>query len=290
MFATQSTLRSLFNYMKYRYILFPLLISILFSGACSFIKRERPSAVPAAKPPAIQKIPPSELYYHILVAELYQADRDWEQAINEYKSALQYDAESPYLAVQIATLYLMQNNPDEAIKWCNKAIAIDSRYLEAHLLLAGIYASQNNNPEAIKQYEAILAIDPLQQDAYLYLGSLYSESNEPQKAIDTLQRLLKINPESSMAHFYLGNVYMGLKNYVEAEKHYTKALDINPDFDVDIYYLEYNKASYCRAFLGFKENILKNSLVPYLRFYRKGVLTKDTNYINQDKFIRLVSE
>jgi hypothetical protein len=82
--------------MKYRFILLVIISTLLVSGACSFIKRERPATVPVAKPREIQKIPPSELYYHILVGELYQAERDWQRAQklgpSEALSQSSYDA------------------------------------------------------------------------------------------------------------------------------------------------------------------------------------------------------
>ena len=158
-----------------------LITCIIFSGACTTLPRKKVPGVVVEMPAERRKeprVPPADLYYHVILGELFQAERDWPHAIEEFKSALLYDVDSPYLLVQIGSLYMMQNNADEAVKWCEKAIAIDTSYLEAHLLLASIFSSKNNTDRAIREYETILSLDPSQQEAYLYLGSLYAESGE----------------------------------------------------------------------------------------------------------------
>lgn len=57
---------------------------------------------------------------------------------------------------------------------------------------------------------------------------------------------------------------------------------------VDIYELEYNKEPYFKEFMSFKENVWNNYSVPYSRFYKNGVLMKETNYINRIEFARLL--
>lgn len=57
---------------------------------------------------------------------------------------------------------------------------------------------------------------------------------------------------------------------------------------VDIYEIVYNKEPYFKEFMSFKENIWNNHSVPYLRFYEKGGLARQTNYIGRSEFARIV--
>lgn len=61
---------------------------------------------------------------------------------------------------------------------------------------------------------------------------------------------------------------------------------VETDKEVDVYELVYNKTEYFNEFMSFKENVWKNSHIPYLRFYNKGKLVKETNYISKEEFKR----
>ena len=58
--------------------------------------------------------------------------------------------------------------------------------------------------------------------------------------------------------------------------------------DVRIYYIEYDIASWQslenEAFMTFKENTFNNREIPYVRYYRGGVYSRDSNYISLDGF------
>ena len=59
--------------------------------------------------------------------------------------------------------------------------------------------------------------------------------------------------------------------------------------DVRIYYVEYDIEIWEKlkneAFMSFKENTLNNREIPYVRYYRNGVFSRDSNYIAMDGFI-----
>ncbi|MDF2988033.1 MAG: hypothetical protein K0R50_3543 [Eubacterium sp.] len=59
---------------------------------------------------------------------------------------------------------------------------------------------------------------------------------------------------------------------------------IDIDQEIDVYELEYNRTDYFDDFRNFKENVWNNHTIPYLRFYRNGILYKETNYISEGQF------
>ncbi len=63
--------------------------------------------------------------------------------------------------------------------------------------------------------------------------------------------------------------------------------EINTDKLVSIYYIEYNRKDYFKSFRTFKEDVLRNDQVPYIRYYKNGKLMHDSNYVNKNKFIEL---
>ena len=58
------------------------------------------------------------------------------------------------------------------------------------------------------------------------------------------------------------------------------------DVDVDVYVLIYNKVDYYERFRRFKEEVLGNSLIPYVRFYFMGRYVGDSNQLSRAAFFR----
>lgn len=64
---------------------------------------------------------------------------------------------------------------------------------------------------------------------------------------------------------------------------------LEADKEINIYELVYNKTDFYRGFMEFKEKVLGNSLVPYLRFYKNGKLAVETNYVNKERFHEILN-
>lgn len=57
------------------------------------------------------------------------------------------------------------------------------------------------------------------------------------------------------------------------------------DLDIDVYHLIYDRVPCFREFLDFKEVRLGNYHVPYVRYYSRGVLVGESNYVNPARFL-----
>lgn len=54
----------------------------------------------------------------------------------------------------------------------------------------------------------------------------------------------------------------------------------------EVYFLEYDKTDFFDAFRAFKEQVLGNDLIPYVRYYFKGVLIAESNAVPEAIFRR----
>ena len=61
-----------------------------------------------------------------------------------------------------------------------------------------------------------------------------------------------------------------------------------PDPEREILYVEYDLGDFFEVFMKFKETSLGNDQVPYVRYYRGGVLVAESNFIDQGGFLRLL--
>jgi hypothetical protein len=55
---------------------------------------------------------------------------------------------------------------------------------------------------------------------------------------------------------------------------------------IDVYELIYNRKDYFHQFLHFKETVWRNPLIPYVRYYRDGMLVDESNFVSQREFLR----
>jgi hypothetical protein len=68
---------------------------------------------------------------------------------------------------------------------------------------------------------------------------------------------------------------------------YLEALPPHPSRE--ILWVEYDREDFFEPFMKFKEKVFKNDQVPYVRYYREGILVSESNFIDQGGFLRLLS-
>ena len=56
---------------------------------------------------------------------------------------------------------------------------------------------------------------------------------------------------------------------------------------VKVYYIEYDLEDDHRKIMQFKETVLGNDQVPYVRYYKNSLLVAETNWIPKHKFLEM---
>ena len=51
-----------------------------------------------------------------------------------------------------------------------------------------------------------------------------------------------------------------------------------------VFYIEYDREDFYDVFMTWKEDVLGNRLIPYVRYYAGGRLTGESNYVGKDAF------
>ncbi|MBT3276259.1 MAG: hypothetical protein HN368_24135 [Spirochaetales bacterium] len=60
--------------------------------------------------------------------------------------------------------------------------------------------------------------------------------------------------------------------------------------DLDVYVLVYDRVPYSSEFMRFKETTFSNYEIPYVRYYYKGNLIDESNYISKNGFLRIMEK
>ncbi len=55
--------------------------------------------------------------------------------------------------------------------------------------------------------------------------------------------------------------------------------------EIDVHVFVYDRSPLFDEFLRFKETVLGNDIIPYVRYYRNGALTAATNYVPVQEFL-----
>jgi hypothetical protein len=55
-----------------------------------------------------------------------------------------------------------------------------------------------------------------------------------------------------------------------------------------IFWIEYDNEDYYEAFMAFKEETFGNREIPYVRYYRRGQFIRESNFIDEKGFLRLL--
>jgi hypothetical protein len=58
-----------------------------------------------------------------------------------------------------------------------------------------------------------------------------------------------------------------------------------PELELTVFQLEYNRVDYFQDFLRFKEQVLGNAIIPYVRYYKNGRLIGQSNYVSERQFL-----
>ena len=167
-----------------------------------------------------------DAYYHYMQGALLENHRKYDDAIKEYKQALQSDPDSSEILAKLAYLYVQTNRMSEAVEDAEKAIEKNPDNKEAYRMLGQIYlekvysrdASKQDVEKALEQFKQIYRLDPEDDANLLALGQLYLQNNQPNDAAQMLAKYLELNPDSPSAAMSLSNAFQQLNKPAEALK------------------------------------------------------------------------
>jgi tetratricopeptide (TPR) repeat protein len=169
----------------------------------------------------------SSAYYHYGLAHLYEemainAGRpDYaNQAVEEYKYALDADPNSAFLQDGLADLYFKIGRIKEAVTAAQDQIKRNPNDVQAHTLLGQVYLRSLSDTQggqsgqvlqlAIAEYETIARLKPGDLEAKLLLGQLYALNHDSVKAEAAFKEAQKLDGDSedvvlNMARLYSEN-------------------------------------------------------------------------------------
>jgi len=180
---------------------------------------------------------------HYILGVYYEDLGDLDQAIQQYKKALEADPQSSLLHLNLASVFIKKNDPVLAIEELKKSVELAPEAVEPHAILALVYAAQGNKDLATQEYALALKnaanLEPKNIEIYKSLGVIYLQQKKLKEAESIFNLIIGLAPLDAEAHFYLGSIYYDLKNYPSAEIELSSALKLKPDYHEALNFLGY---------------------------------------------------
>ena len=185
------------------------------------------------------KINPNDKRAYLQLANYYLEQKDFENAIKNFDTALIYDDEYYEAYLGLAVAYIELNNPRKALVALRNAGALNSRSDEISYYLAKMCILDNKFDEA-KEYllDALSKAD--NPKYYLELGKILYYKDDYKNAIENFQKAITQDvrlKNTAELHNYLGLCYYKSKDLKKALINLQKAVNLEPDNVIYMYNL-----------------------------------------------------
>ena len=148
---------------------------------------------------------------HVGLAQIYEARRERDKALAEYRAILQLDPGNRWAAPRFKALRgdlvkdslaaartaLAAGNRETAKKDFLEVLAADPGSADAHLELARIYRQEKNKTEAVDHYKAALAAGVEDKAVLREYAEFLAESGELGQSLDVLEKLAAEAPKDA---------------------------------------------------------------------------------------------
>jgi tetratricopeptide (TPR) repeat protein len=127
---------------------------------------------------------------HFLLANALLRLGNVDQAISEYRLAIELSPDQPRTYYQLALALLSKQDQAGAEDELAKALSIDGHYAPALIETGRLLISQNRLSDAVTQLNLAIQDNPNAEQAYFLLAKAYSQLGDKEKSDEMAKRLV----------------------------------------------------------------------------------------------------
>lgn len=165
------------------------------------------------------------------LAEVYEADGHFENAIPAMRLAVQRDPENEAYHFRYGLLLTDSHAPAAGIVRLQEALTQFPNSARLWLALGIAQLTYGKNVEAENSFNRSLALDTKAVPALAYLGMTYAERGAYEKAIGFYKQALALNARLAALHYLVADTMLKISNpdTNSAEKYLRRALELDPN-------------------------------------------------------------
>ena len=163
---------------------------------------------------------------HVEAGSRLVEQKQFTQAENEYKQAIQIDSTLADAHYRLGFLEQQEEHPTAATQEFSRAVQLDGKNLDARLHLGTLQVSATQYADAHDQAEAVLAVDSKNAGAHRLLGQIALQQMQYVAAENELKQAIDLAPHDTLAYADLGLAQLLDAEQGAAEKSFQTAVDI----------------------------------------------------------------
>ncbi|WP_227006263.1 tetratricopeptide repeat protein [Rufibacter latericius] len=187
-------------------------------------------ALPFAK--AALELEPKNPYYHLLLAQIYSNQQEYENAIKVYARLTQELPNTEQYLFNLTDLYLAKNRLDDALRTLGQ---IEEKYgliEEISFKKQQIYLKQNNLAKALQEGENLISSKPEEVRYLLAQAEILAANKKIAEAVNMAHKALAVAPDNAYGRLMLADLLQQQGKTAEADAQLEKAFG-NPSLDID---------------------------------------------------------
>jgi tetratricopeptide (TPR) repeat protein len=163
---------------------------------------------------------------HVTLGLIYQSRGKDQDAVKEFRRALELDSTSDAAYVGLATSYASLGRNQEAEDAYRRAIELHKDYWGGYSALGAFLAKQGRYDEAAAQFKRVVELAPENVRGYTNLGAIYYLQGKYPEAQQLYEKSLTIQP-NYRAYSNLGTLYFYQGRYADSARMFEQALKLN---------------------------------------------------------------
>jgi Tfp pilus assembly protein PilF len=136
---------------------------------------------------------------HLLRANYYQRNKDFDHAEEEYKKSIDADPQKIAGYKSLGYFYIAQGKFEQAVSQFKKYVALDPKNPDAYDSYGDALIAQEKFDEAIEKYSFALSLDKNFSSSIFQLGVCYEKKGMKAEAIESYRRYLTVDPSGRNA-------------------------------------------------------------------------------------------
>ncbi len=162
----------------------------------------------------------------------YTVLKNYDMAIKYYSLAEKLGPNKLHLLYNIAELYYLKSNFKKSFEYINKIRSINSKYIDSYFLEANIYMKQTFYGKALNIYTKLLNQYPENWKIYLGLFNFYRITDNYNLALNYMQKAIDIAPHEVVLYEHLLEFYFYNKELKKANEILLIIYDLDSHNDI----------------------------------------------------------
>jgi tetratricopeptide (TPR) repeat protein len=175
---------------------------------------------------------PNGARQHFDYGSALQAEGKLDEAVEQYKIALQFNPKDAKARTSLAVALTGQAKFDAAVSHAETALALEPNSADFHFVYATLLQRIGRNDEAALQFEAAIRLKPDSVEIHYSYARLLTSIGKNDEYISELRTVLRLKPNYPTAELSLADALFAKGNLKEAEGHYLAGLRTDPESTV----------------------------------------------------------